>query len=110
MEENNNNSPENIQPAQNRKNSIKWKVYFVLIIILIGAGAYGYYWYKQTSQLRNEAQAVIGRAEKFDVLESSVNAERDRCEKFIAQKEGDFGSFEYCKKFIGWADILPISQ
>jgi len=66
-------------------------------------------WYEQTNTLRLEAQNILDRADKFDVLKNTIVTEQDRCEKFIAPKEGDFGSFEYCKKFINWADALSDS-
>jgi len=72
--------------------------------------AYGYYWYKETNVLRLNAISVIDKADHLDILENAVNAERARCENFISQQEGDFGSFEYCKKLINWADTLPITQ
>jgi len=108
MQENNNR--ESVQLITKKKVSTKSKVYFILGLILIGIIVYGYYWYRQTNTLRLEAQAVADRAEKFDVLENAIKAERGRCENFIAQKEGDFGSFEYCKKFIDWASTLLIAQ
>lgn len=87
-----------------KKGGFKWKAYFVLVIILLGAGLYGYFWYQKTNEIRIEADAVILKAEKFDSINSALQAEQDRCKDFIAQKEGDFGSFEYCKKFIIWAE------
>lgn len=98
------------QSAPKKKTSIKLWAHVIFILILIGAGIYGYIWYRQAKTLSLEAQAVLDRAQKFDVLDGAVKAEQDRCEKLIAQKEGDFSSFEYCKKFIDWAYTLPISQ
>ncbi len=98
------------QSAAKKKSAIKLWAGVVFILILIGCGIYGYIWYRQTNTLRLEAQAVASRAQKFDVLDSAVKAEQDRCEKFIAQKEGNFGSFEYCKEFVDWVYALPVSQ
>ena len=91
-----------------KKGSLKWKAYFVLIIIVLGAGAYGYFWYQKTNALRAEAKTALLKAEKLDGLRGAIQAEQDRCKDFIAQKEGDFGSFEYCKKFINWAEKQSI--
>lgn len=93
-----------------KKDSLKWKVYLVLSVIVFAAGAYGYWWFQNTNALRVEAEAVVGQAQKYETLQSAVNNERTRCENFIAQKEGDFGSFEYCKKFIDWTDTLPLTK
>jgi len=99
----NNQSQTNLASEPKKKGSLKWKVYLALVIALLGAGAYGYYWLNQTRALRQEAVIVIQKAEKFDVLKSAVEEEQARCENFITQKQGDFGSFEYCKKFVDWA-------
>jgi flagellar basal body-associated protein FliL len=99
------NNQEREAPASEKvkKGSMKWKVYLVLFLLLVGIFAYGYFWYEKTNTLRTEAVQVINRAEKFDVLLKAVNDEKARCEQFIAQKEGDFESFEYCKKFLDWS-------
>ncbi|MBU0999353.1 hypothetical protein KKG24_03570 [Patescibacteria group bacterium] len=94
--------------SEPKKTSLKWKIYAVLLVILLGAGAYGYWWRQKTNTLRVEAEAVIEQAQRYDTLQSAVKNERTRCENFIAQKEGDFGSFEYCKKLIDWSDTLPL--
>jgi uncharacterized protein HemX len=90
-----------------KRGSLKWKVYLVFLVFVLCAGAYGYWWIQETNSLRDEAQQVIEQAGKYDTLQAKVKNEHTRCENFIAQKEGDFGSFEYCKKFIDWSDILP---
>ena len=105
MENSEDQKDADIVPANPKKKGVfKWKAYFVLIIILLGAGLYGYFWYQKTNALRVEAESVILKAEKFDGLNAALQAEQDRCKDFIVQKEGDFGSFEYCKKFILWAE------
>jgi len=87
-----------------KKGSLKRKIYLILLIVLIGVALYGYYWFRTTQQLRLEARDVVEKAVKYDTLQTVIQAERDRCEKFISQEEGDFGSFEYCKKFIQWVN------
>ncbi len=83
--------------------SSKGKWYLILfIIILVGAG-YSYYYVTSTAKLRTEAQSVVAKAQSYDALRERIQAETDRCKTFITQSEGDFGSFEYCKKFIEWS-------
>jgi uncharacterized protein HemX len=98
-----------VDTSLKKKGSLKFKVYLILILLIVGLGAYGYYWFKETNILRIEAQEVINKAQQYDTLYSVVNEERKRCQNFITQEKGDFGSFEYCKKFIDWTDILPSS-
>lgn len=106
-----NNQRQDIVNIETKKSgSLKWKVYLLLFFIVLGAVAYGYFWYEKTNALRNEAEQVIEWAQKFDVLQSAIKDERARCEQFIAQKEGDFGIFEYCKKFLNWVENTNIIQ
>jgi hypothetical protein len=90
--------------------SLKWKVYFILFLIIVGAGIYGYFWLIKTMDLRAEAEKSVMHAKYYDTLRSSIEFEWNRCNVFIAQEQGDFGSFEYCKKFINWADGLSLPQ
>ena len=85
-----------------------WKVKLVLVLIIIGLLIFLYFWFVNSLKLRNQAQEVINRAENYQVLEDYLNQEYDRCQEFIAQKEGDFGSFEYCQGFIDWANEAPL--
>lgn len=105
-----NNQQQAIEAKTPKKRSWRWKMYTVLLVLIIGAGAYGYWWFQNTNALRVEAEAVMGRAQKYETLQSAVKNERTRCENFIAQKEGGFGSFEYCKKLIDWTDMLPLTK
>jgi len=96
----------NVEPK--KKGSLKVKIHLVLILLLLIGGAYGYYWVKKTNNLRVEAVNTIEKAEKFDALKSSIDVERERCKNFIVQEQGDFSSFEYCKKFIDWSESVII--
>jgi LPS O-antigen subunit length determinant protein (WzzB/FepE family) len=88
-----------------RKKHTKSKIIiFSITLILIGI-AYGYFWYQSTNTLRQEADSVLEDVEKFNVLSEALNKEKGHCQIFITQQEGDFGSFEYCKKFIEWINI-----
>lgn len=88
------------------KKSLKKKLYLILVLILIGAGIYGYYWVKSTNDLRVEASTSIEKADKYDGLMDKIRFESDRCKTFITQSQGDFGSFEYCKRFIDWSNSV----
>ena len=104
MENNQEQQLNSVEPK--KKGSLKIKIHLVFIILLIVGGAYGYYWVKKTNTLRLEAVNTIEKAEKFDVLKSGVEVERERCKNFIVQETGDFSSFEYCKKFIDWSESV----
>lgn len=87
-----------------KKSSFKTKLIIVLAIAAFLLLAYGYYWHSSTQKLRVNARAVLEQAQKYDDLKAKIQAEQSRCENFISQQKGDFGSFEYCQKFIEWAE------
>jgi uncharacterized protein YpmS len=86
------------------KNNWKNKFLIILILILALSIVYVYFQHQFTQKLKSEARQVIERAEMYDIVSEKINSERSRCENFIIQEEGDFGSFEYCRKFINWSD------
>jgi len=100
----NNNTQNNTQEKTSLKKSLTLKIYLILIVLIIGAGVYGYFWFQSTNKLRTEAEKSIMQAEQFKVLQTAVLNEQSRCEQFILQQEGGFSSFEYCKKFIDWSN------
>lgn len=87
-----------------------WKFKLLLIFILIFASflVWFYFWFTNTLVLRNQAQKVVNQAENYQVLEDYIDQEYTRCQDFIVQKEGDFGSFEYCKNLIEWVNEAPL--
>ena len=90
------------------KRSWKFKLIIILILLVIASGTCLYFWYGSTSKLRQEAREVIKEAKSYTALKEYLGEEYDRCQEFIAQKEGDFGSFEYCKNFIEWVNKAPL--
>jgi len=87
-----------------------WKFKLVLILIILGLLVFLYFWFANSLKLRNQAQEVISQAENYQVLEDYLNQEYDRCQEFITQEEGDFGSFQYCQGFIDWVKEVPLSD
>ncbi len=106
MENNQEEQLNSVEPK--KKGSLKVKILLVFLVLVIGAGVYGYFWAKKTNALRSEAINTIEKAEKFDTLKSKIDFERERCKNFIVQEQGDFSSFEYCKKFIDWSESVII--
>lgn len=90
------------------KKSWKFKLLLIFILIFVGFLVCFYFWFTNTLALRYQAQEVASKAENYQVLEDYINQEYNRCQEFIAQKEGDFGSFEYCKNFIEWINEAPL--
>lgn len=89
---------------------MKSKIILFLIILFLGLSAYGYYWYSGIIKTNNAAQSVISenivlkeQIKSQTNLKEAINSEKNRCQEFISQKEGDFGDFEYCKEYINWA-------
>lgn len=101
----------NEQPLTNptvntAKKPSSWKIrlWGILAVIVIAAGAYGYFWFTNVSEQLAEAQTVTANAQKFETINASLTAERDRCEVFITQGQGNFGEFEYCQRFLDWSE------
>jgi len=96
------------KPKKSRKGK-SILILFVLVLVLVG---YGYYWYSGVLEKGEQAQVVLTEnetlkadVEQYKILKESLTNEYDRCQEFISQREGDFGSFEYCKKFIEWINM-----
>lgn len=83
---------------------MKIKLYLILIVLVLVLTLFGYYWLSGIIRENEQAKAVLSDSEKYQMIKKSISDETDRCEKFISQSQGDFGSFEYCKKFIDWTN------
>ncbi|MCK5535430.1 MAG: hypothetical protein KAI79_01315 [Bacteroidales bacterium] len=86
------------------------KIIVFFLLIFIGLGAYGYFWYSGIIKTNKTAQSIISenatlkeQIKTHVKLGEAINSEKNRCQEFISQKEGDFGDFEYCKEYINWA-------
>ncbi len=88
----------------------RWKFKLVFALVIISLLVFLYFWFVNSLKLRNQAQEVINKAENYQVLEDYLNQEYDRCQEFITQEEGDFGSFQYCQGFIEWVSKAPLSD
>ena len=75
-------------------------------LLLASSVLIGYQKIRGMQQKVVEADMVIQKAQQFEVLNKSISDEISRCQEFVAQKEGEFGAFEYCKGFLQWAEGL----
>lgn len=75
-----------VEPVKKKSSKGTW--YLILFLIILGIAGYGYYRIQTTVESRSLLK---------------IQTESDRCNTFIAQQSGDFGDFEYCKRFIEWA-------
>lgn len=98
------NIPQDLEEKVKNKKDWKYRVWIILVLIFLSLGLYFYSWYQSTQRLRTEAKQVIEKAGKYEEVLNKIQAEESRCENFIIQQEGDFSSFEYCKKFINWVN------
>jgi len=83
---------------------LKWKIAIIVAVLLIAFIGYGYNWFTNVNRRDQEAKLLISGADYGNKLKVIVQSEYTRCQDFIIQKQGDFGSFEYCKKFIDWTN------
>lgn len=100
---NDNNLEEQKNPLKNFK-KIKIILVLFLIAIIISLGIYFFFWLQSVQKTHLESQAVVEEANNYSIIIERIKLEESRCENFISSEEGDFGSFEYCKKFIIWSD------
>ena len=71
------------------------KFFIIAIVVVILSGALYFYF--------QQAQVAIPKAQKFDNLNNAINTEQARCQSFVGSGSGDFGQFEYCKRFLDWS-------
>jgi len=95
------------QPQPPRKR-IKLKLIATIILLAVGFGGYGYMWYKNTRKIRTEALQILDETIQLRLLHETVANERARCSSYVTLNEGIFAEFEYCKKFIEWADSILV--
>lgn len=77
----------------------------IAAVLVIGLFSYAYLWYANTSQKAAQAETALTDAANYQTLSSQIESELTRCQAFIAQEQGEFGQFEYCKRFINWANL-----
>lgn len=104
MEEPTTNTTEQAEPEKKKRFGWKAKLILVLIVVLLAAGAYGYYWVQKTYELRRQVEGQIEMIESYKNLRAGLQAEYSRCQSFISQEQGEFGSFEYCQRFTQWVN------
>jgi hypothetical protein len=86
-----------------KKSNWKNKALIVLVLIIVLLSLYIYFQHQSGQKLKIESQELIEGASKYEVILEKIESERSRCENFIIREEGDFASFEYCRKFIDWS-------
>lgn len=81
-----------------------------LTILVIATGAY--FWGLRSSMLslEKEAQANIQKAKDFDSLKTKLSKQKNDCLEYLAQEEGNFEQFSFCRKFIDWTDSLEVGS
>lgn len=94
------------------------KLFFVtvLICLVVFAAGYIYLWIQNFRNLLDESKAAISRQEQLEVenqdfgaVKIKIQEQVTNCNALIIQGSGDFGQFEYCKKYIEWSRGLPQS-
>ncbi len=88
------------------------KPYLILgsTIVVIAGGAY--FWGLRSSllTLEKEAQANIQKAKDFDSLKTKLSKQKNDCLEYLAQEEGNFEQFSFCRKFVDWTGVLGINN
>lgn len=94
------------------------KLFFitVLICLVVFVAGYIYLWVQNFRNLQEESRVALSKQEQLEVesqdfseVKIKIQEQVANCNALIVQGSGDFGQFEYCKKFIEWSRSLPIS-
>lgn len=59
-------------------------------------------------KVNNEASVAIPKAQKYNSLTNTITDEQNRCKVYVASGSGEFGQFEYCKRFLEWSSKLSL--
>ena len=89
---------------------MKKKVITAALILLVILAFIGYFLLSGILKENAQAKIVLSQSEKYQMIKKSILDEYDRCQGFISQSKGDFGSFEYCKRFIDWTNSQQITN
>lgn len=82
----------------------------ILILALLASSTYLFVWVNdikkreiEVSKLSLETEQNIQELISGKRATELIYREFNRCQSFITDEQGNFGQFEYCKGFIGWA-------
>ena len=78
----------------------------ILVLFLTGVGVYHFV---QVRKMFRQAREFSIKEQQFNQITKSINDQYKTCQNLISQQQGNFGSFEYCKQYIEWANTLPLS-
>lgn len=94
---------------------IKKYLYISLAITLIIFSAYFWYVFNQNQKLKQQVQeTTLLKADNAEIKSESdrikyeITQELENCNATLAQKEGNFGEYEYCQKFTEFVTKLKI--
>jgi uncharacterized membrane protein len=97
---------EDVRPASAKPRKKLNTLWIFLALLVIFALIYAFVWVSNAKKSKAEALEVLDRAARAEELENAVSEEVIRCEGFIAGEQGEFGEFEYCKRFLEWSEGL----
>ena len=75
----------------------------ILVILVFGGTVYLYFTLQALIRENQNAKMIISKAQQFDKLNNEITSEKNRCQSYIGSGVGDFGQFEYCKRFLEWS-------
>lgn len=80
------------------------KVLLLILLVIIFAGLiYFFVWYAKVQKVYKQSKTITMDYDQLANMQEIIQNEYDRCQSFISQQQGDFGSFEYCKKYLEWS-------
>jgi len=78
----------------------KFRYVLILLLLLTSVCLAFYYYFQNTRNLKNK---LIQNKQVIDQLQN----EQNKCASLLSQQSGNFGDYEYCRKFL---DSFPVEQ
>lgn len=106
-------------PINSHRRLSRWKknASIGLVLLLIASGGYGYYQFTQLQQWYSDAQSAIENQQQanyaisdYVFLRMQIEEKEKYCQEFLASEAGEFGEFEFCKRYIEWSKEVKFEQ
>jgi flagellar basal body-associated protein FliL len=82
-------------PAEKKASKPSWKTRMIIFLFLLAVALSFSLWFyiRSTEKQRSEYQRASQEV-------NLIKEERNRCSALVNQQQGDFGEYEYCRRFL----------
>lgn len=93
--------------VEHTKSPFKKYLYLGTAIIVLALVIFSIYQFIQIRNMFRQAREFSVKEQQFNQTVQKVQEQNSTCKTLISQQSGDFGEFEYCKRFVEWTNTLP---